>query len=712
MEANNTVNNTIEIHEFSTGIREERTADGGWVSVGFTGQYMNITLPSIPSAVENSINEKEFEVTEGAFSDEPAIIGRVVGSGEDTWSVVAVVTRGRDNVSRSFSVYRYFLCKGGNIEKILAWLESHPKIPTFNPFDKKIIGQSYPCPEDCPEYTPESSKVPDINFKDSEPTLLEPEKCNDFKILNFLAAKKSKENKQLVSWAYNVEALEKPRKFQLIQPASQRAYNILDKAIKNIPYSSPPIIMDEEAIKSAIRGLINSSQVKPEAVKKINEAVQNEQISNEYWRSLFDAQGAKIAISQKIYSPQMVRLITLRAMVIPKTLPEFMDWLNFKGNKSKLDDNQTASLNFQKEIRDLFMKEKLTDGIKFLLFELINKKSTPETIQWLLTVPENAWFTCRKKFFDDVFDDLELVAKQVKPISQTSFKCSLTIWQRLINNWKSIEYNNLPEYQPVANLFEQIARQTKEYQLCAYFYQVSNGAVPKIIFAKCKLEKHNICILGLKIRPKLTIFDNIVNFINQNSKIEHLPILLGFIILFNVINVVFRHEKHSVPAEKISIVVKDFSTQFKSLTNTTNICKIPNQNQKINLTSEADNKFDETLKSIRQLTNEFSTQNQDNYKPEEIDRLVLEQLNCENFKLEYFEPTSVSKADDHLIKYEHKFQLLEAIYHFQVNNKINPPNGIISDNPQKSNTYKKLKKQVEKKLNVQKNSNRIIELIN
>lgn len=312
--------NTIKIHEFSTGIHPQKTADGRWVSLGFTGQYMNMTLPSIPSAVENSINEKEFEVTEGASSDKPAIIGRVVGSGEDTWSVVAVVTRGQDNVPRNFSAYRYFLCKGegeNNIEKILALLDDRG-IPTFDPFDPKFTGQPYTCPE----YTPESSKVSDINLKDSERTLLEPEKCKDFKILNSLAIQKSKESNQPISWAYNVEALEKPRKFLLIQPASQRAYNILDKAIKNIPHPSAAVIMDEEAIKSAIRGLINSSQVKPEAVERVTEALKNKQISNEYWHSLFDAQGAKIAISQKIYSPQMVRLITMRAMVIPETLPE------------------------------------------------------------------------------------------------------------------------------------------------------------------------------------------------------------------------------------------------------------------------------------------------------------------------------------------------------------------------------------------------------
>ena len=87
----------IEIHEFSTGIRPETTSDGGWVSRGFTGQYMNMTRESIPDVVERSIRNREFALTEGASSNSPAIIGRVVGIDENVWSVVAVVTRGRDD---------------------------------------------------------------------------------------------------------------------------------------------------------------------------------------------------------------------------------------------------------------------------------------------------------------------------------------------------------------------------------------------------------------------------------------------------------------------------------------------------------------------------------------------------------------------------------------------------------------------------------------
>ena len=145
-----TVQTEIEIHEFSTGIRPERTADGGWVSLGFTGQYMNATINSVPHAIQRSIANKEFAVAEGASSDEPAVIGRVVSGEDSDWSVVAVVTKGRDEKGRSASLYRYFFCKGdkgvSNLWRIISWIEDYQRLhngemPVFNPFDTRELEQ-------------------------------------------------------------------------------------------------------------------------------------------------------------------------------------------------------------------------------------------------------------------------------------------------------------------------------------------------------------------------------------------------------------------------------------------------------------------------------------------------------------------------------------------------------------------------------------------
>ncbi|NEP52492.1 MAG: hypothetical protein F6K65_28310, partial [Moorea sp. SIO3C2] len=105
----NSITITVEIYEFSTGIKAEITPDGGWISRGFTGRYMNATLPQIPYTVERAIANKRFAVVEGANSNQPAVIGRVVPGEPDSFipdlSVVAVVSRGRDDGGRPLSVY-------------------------------------------------------------------------------------------------------------------------------------------------------------------------------------------------------------------------------------------------------------------------------------------------------------------------------------------------------------------------------------------------------------------------------------------------------------------------------------------------------------------------------------------------------------------------------------------------------------------------------
>ena len=126
----------------------------------------------------------------------------------------------------------------------------------------------------------------------------------------------------------------------------------------------------ETSLRPAIRKLIHSSQVKPEAVGVIVEGLENENVTAEDWETLFNKEGAEIAIKQKIYSPQLVRLITLRAMVNPKTLPQFLAWLNIQGGR-KPDQHQTISLELQKAIRGLLPKEQLAKGIKYLLLDLL-----------------------------------------------------------------------------------------------------------------------------------------------------------------------------------------------------------------------------------------------------------------------------------------------------------------------------------------------------
>lgn len=518
---------SIEIHEFSTGIRAEETANGGWVSLGFTGQYMNCTLDPIPEAVERSIANREFAVTEGASTEQPAIIGRVVGTGEDAWSVMAVVTRGRDEKGRSVSVYRYFLCQGeNNLKLLIADWEGQNK-PTFDPFDQRSVRQFDFSDNSSiqPDMTPEAENLPSEQFK---PILLLPQQQYNLATINALGIRKYNFHNrfQPVSWAFNVEALEQPHRFQVIQPASDRAYQILQRAIAHVPQVSAPVVVDEEALKSALRSLMNSSQVKLEAVQVIAEALGNEQITLKYWHSLFDGQGAATAIKQKIYTSQMVRLVTLRAMVIPETLPEFLAWLNVKGGKNKPDENQTISLVFQAAIRNrnVFPKDKLLAGLKVIIPKLLKENDiTPEVMSWLIKIKGSAWFAVYDDFIAQILSDVGLINQTIQAdaktkIDKTLFHFEPKIWQQLISYYKITYSNSHPQkldYEPLAELFSYL----EKYEISAYFYQVSYGVVPKNIFTKAFPNYtevyYDLNELGLTLQKELSWVEKIIYFLLQ-----------------------------------------------------------------------------------------------------------------------------------------------------------------------------------------------------
>ena len=553
----------IEIHEFSTGILSQKTADGGWVSLGFTGQYMNVTVENIPEAIERSIVNREFAVAEGASRDNPAVIGRVIKGGDDTWSVMAVVSRGRDEKGRSASMYRYFFCHGEHsLKDIINWWESKRR-PVFNPLETKNTRQSHLFNTASISATEPQAEALALPMYKSEPMLLRPEQQYDLRTIHTLANRKiNSHNKgELVSWAFNVEALEKPWRFQVIQAASTPAYEILKRTISNTPQIVAPVVIDEAALKSAIRGLMNSSQVKLEFVKVIVDALNNNQIPTEYWHTLFDAEGAKTAITQNFYSPAMIKLVTLRAIVIPETLLEYISWLNIKPDK-KPDENQTIALKFQQEIREEFPKEKLADGIKSLLPKLCNlpPQITPKSVCWILTYRASAWILCSQEIINDISSDLRLIntyhsqtgsyhysnsgthTSDSPKFPVNELKCYTELWISLINHWRNLgnNYKKLKKYKPLAQLLEKLYQRSNSSRACelsAFFYQVSDGKVPRKLYNKInQLQESHYSpqIFELRLEPDVSLVESIVSFFLK-GEIVPLNLVATLIIAMSII---------------------------------------------------------------------------------------------------------------------------------------------------------------------------------
>ena len=272
-------NNKINIYQFSTGIDAVINPDGTWYSNKFTGQYMNCTIDSIPSSVQTAISNDLFKVAEGKTSNQPAIIGRVVPGNPD-WSVVAIITSGIDNKSRTIPVTRYFLSEGSQslwtiLSFILNYRDKSNKFPVFDP--SKQVTQAIKWDRQSPQQiTPEETSK--LRIWQTPYVFCNTDKDKyELHSIHRWAEKKAELVNRPISWAYNVQALAKPESFIVIHTADNLAYQNVenDLAQKKIEQQKVDTLVyreniDEKSIDHAIEDLINTNNINLESKPSIN----------------------------------------------------------------------------------------------------------------------------------------------------------------------------------------------------------------------------------------------------------------------------------------------------------------------------------------------------------------------------------------------------------------------------------------------------------
>ncbi|MFK0733255.1 MAG: hypothetical protein ACIWVG_19210, partial [Gloeotrichia echinulata HAB0833] len=573
---------------------------------------MNATIDPIPHVVDRSIENKEFKVAEGASRDQPAIIGRVVGSDGSAWSVVAIVTRGRDDYGRSPSLYRYFLCKGDDgLPKILAWIkwyqEQYGRMPVFNPFETRAIDKWNTAHVEVSKFNKLPDKSKEEIEKESAPIIRQANQSN-VEFTNKLATEKAKLNGQPIAWAFNVEAVEIMGRFQIIQAASPQAYELFQRLKNSSPKALPPVVSDEQALISGIRAFMsNPSAVKPQHVEAIANALSNDKVTEKYWQQIFDAQGADNAI-KGTYTPQFVNLLTLRAIIIPETLPEYLTWLD-EGNKQY----QTYRLadTCQNQISDVLKKNpklaqkfegKLSQGFQ-ILFDLVCQGKE------IILSKNRLWYKFSEQFIRDVDNDLNLMStnstNSTANWKNLIFQLNDGFWKNLRNDLSSYYSQKLKidpkaKYQPVAKFFDNL----EQPKIAAFFYQLGYGKVPKRIFKQLQINDWEHEIYGITVKRETTpdeqVFDAFKYLFNANVP---LPLLLILILISLFLGSVFRPLSLGLNVEGSQPIATGSPTTTPTPTPIPQPNDIPDDKKKTAL----DN-FQQTSTVIQQLVQELQTE--------------------------------------------------------------------------------------------------------
>ena len=704
---------TVKIYEFSTGIQAEETPDGGWVSRGFTGEYMNKTIDPIPVAIQSAIANREFAVAEGASSDEPAIIGREVRGGGQDWSAIAVVTRGRDDKGRKPTMYRYFFCEGaGNLSKILSWMNTQRPLPIFSPFDRKVVEQPT-IYQDLSQPLPSLRSELNNLLANNAPIIvsfLEP--CPPL-IINQMATEKARQIGQPVAWAYKAEALEQPRSFQVIQPASEKAEQLLQRAIASTPQYSAPIAGEQE-VKSAIKGLISRDKVKLDQVQAIETAIN--QIQDNDWEAIFNGQGASQALKQGIYSPQMVRLLTLRAMVIPQKLPEFLDWMQ---KREKQEEHYQVSEVFQSEITNFFTQNsgqvsyilsQVDRGVKLIIPHLIDRPELLNPTVWLLNAPSGIWRKLYARLSQNIKNELTLKNPQfarshnLTQMQNHQSTINDDRWKQLFNElkvyWQNRSYPPDEKYLPLAELFSGL----EETEITAFFYHVSLGCVPKKIFFQLNREgwNSNVFVYGLRIKKQVGVAEFLfVSIIKIGLK--KMPIALVIVLLV----LTFFGGFWSGGALKGSKKLEESPGPYSHNSELADQPGIPNRERSLpeeapqvskptkvepnNLQIEPQYQegmkkevFQETVTTIDKIIKEVRTKNQ-NIPNDEITNTLNNVLGIKDLSYE-----NAKKGDP-----KERVKLVKALYQYQ-EKEFGEPLGFINNGRKK--TIEQLKKDIQDRL--------------
>ncbi len=226
----------IEIHEFSTGVKVQSSQVLWWVEDYTEEDFMNCTLEPIPDVVYQAIDEELLKIP--CFpqnlpeKEKFVIIGREVKNKKEAWSIIAVISKGINSEREEVLLYRYFIAQGlGKLTDLLAWFNTNNK-PTFNPFDRKSIGQPHLYDNSNTRHN-DALKLPQFQalLKEKNPCLVIPHDLTCTVIMiNQLAERRKKKNK-LIAWTYQIEEIYKPQTFQVIYPLNSDAENYLRKKV-------------------------------------------------------------------------------------------------------------------------------------------------------------------------------------------------------------------------------------------------------------------------------------------------------------------------------------------------------------------------------------------------------------------------------------------------------------------------------------------------
>ena len=272
----------------------------------------------------------------------------------------------------------------------------------------------------------------------------------------------------------------------------------------------------------------------------------------------------------------MVRLLTLRAMIIPETLPEFLAWISKEG---KQQEGKTVSDNFQTEMKkslsqfsesDTNLISRVYQGVISIIPNSIKQPQLLDSVVWLLGSDKGLWKSFySRQVISEIDNDLRSMRYYGQGKQGVYFKLAEhKEWQKIFNEievcWR-YRSGSLPQYQPLAELFSRL----KNYQLSALFHHISSGVVPKKVFYKLTSRGSSTKVYKVPVKRHIDFYEYLwiatitIGGIKLKAIVVFGLVLSGLILGGGLRNFVLKSD-----AEKaVNKIANSFTEEYKEIDN-------------------------------------------------------------------------------------------------------------------------------------------------
>ena len=236
----------------------------------------------------------------------------------------------------------------------------------------------------------------------------------------------------------------------------------------------------------------------------------------------------------------MSKLLTVRAMILPETILEFLDWLQISDSRQTTEQSTGTTL-LQSQISKYLssypdLEEKLDIGVNFIFKGILDSHISQESAYWLLDSSGSVWKSSTGRVLNGVEEHLSSNQKSSKTLAKATGNMSFDkeIWDPILKKMRMLASQRQPQIDNNYLILAELLNNLRRPILSACFYQAGQGVVPREVHDKAGSSRNfnGGRPFSVVLRKEKSLLDHFLNGISH-------PITLSIFALFVVVSGIY-----------------------------------------------------------------------------------------------------------------------------------------------------------------------------